>query len=107
MKFFSNSDSKIRGKGEVEIERVAQFDVLVSEKDDLLVSLSLEKARRLEVEDELSAYKRALREFAEQASSVFCLWLGAYLLMRLITIFSQEGKRPKIFRHLWQRLQQE
>ena len=65
----------------VEIERVAQFDVLVSEKDDLLVSLSLEKARRLEVEDELSAYKRALREFAEQASSVFCLWLGAYLLL--------------------------
>ncbi len=50
-----------------EVGRVAQLEQVIAEKNELLVAERMEKARRLEAEDELMAYKRALRQFAENA----------------------------------------
>jgi len=71
-----------------EMARVAELDHAIAEKNDILVQLQLEKASRLEAEDELSAYKRALRQFAEQSKKENTTW----------------NRRPKIFDHLYKTL---
>mmetsp|Transcript_28493 Transcript_28493/g.45924 ORF Transcript_28493/g.45924 Transcript_28493/m.45924 type:complete len:1144 (-) Transcript_28493:594-4025(-) len=79
-----------------EVSKVAKVDELVEENNNLTVNLQLERASRLEAEDELTAYKRALRQFAAQAQKD-----------------EREGsgepwtRRPKIFDHLYKTLKSE
>lgn len=90
-----------------EASKVAELDAVVLEKNDLLVQVQLEKAQRLEAEDELTAYKRALRQTAEQikrkeaenaaagTSSGDASGTGASSLW---------SSRPPIFDHLYKKL---
>jgi len=76
-----------------EVTKASQLDAVMAEKNDLLVQVQLERAQRLEAEDELSAYKRALRQTAEQVKKDEEAGNG-------------EGwsRRPAIFNHLYKRL---
>lgn len=84
--------SRVQGLS-AEVTKVTQMDAIVAEKNDLMVQVKLEEAKRLEAEDELTAYKGALLKYARQAQKD-----------------EQEGhgepwtNRPKIFDHLYKTL---
>ncbi len=73
-----------------EVSKIANSEALLNEKNDLIVKLQLEKAKFMEASDELIAYKRAIKEYAE------------ILRNELVNGRSESWNlRPRIFDHLY------
>mmetsp|Transcript_17634 Transcript_17634/g.22459 ORF Transcript_17634/g.22459 Transcript_17634/m.22459 type:complete len:606 (-) Transcript_17634:790-2607(-) len=75
-----------------EVGKVTKVDSLEVKNNQLMVKASLAEAAKMEAEDELDAYKRALMQFAEQAKQDEARGNG-----------SPWSNRPKIFDHLYKK----
>lgn len=75
-----------------ELGKLVRLSKLEADKEELLVELKLMEATKMEAEDELSAYKRALVQFADQAKSDERSGNG-----------TPWTNRPRIFDHLYKK----